>query len=153
VNLVISSIFIARLSDVDQRTAHRRADIRIPVILTPLDMIGVVIWIIGFLFESIGDFQLTRFKADPSNKGKLLTSGLWRFTCHPNYFGEAALWWGYYIIALAAGFWWTIFSPILMTYLLLTGSGVAMLERTMKLKPGYEEYMKRTNAIFPWFPK
>jgi len=124
-----------------------------PAILTPLDLIGKVIWIIGFLFELIGDLQLVFFKRNPANTGKLLTTGLWRFTRHPNYFGEAVLWWGYYILALASGSWWTIFSPILMTYLLMKVSGVALLERTMKLKPGYEEYMKNTSAFFPWFPK
>ena len=124
-----------------------------PVIITPLDMVGVVVWIVGFLFEMLGDLQLMSFKQNPKNKGKLLTKGLWKFTRHPNYFGEAVLWWGYYIIALASGSWWTIFSPILMTYLLMNVSGVAMLERTMKLKPGYEEYIRKTNAFFPWLPK
>ena len=124
-----------------------------PVIITPLDMIGVVLWLIGMFFEALGDLQLMLFKANPANKGKLLTTGVWRFTRHPNYFGESALWWGYYIIALVSGSWWTVFSPIIMTWLLLRVSGVAMLERTMKLKPGYEEYMKNTSAFFPWFPK
>ncbi len=124
-----------------------------PAILTPLDAIGILLWSVGFLFESIGDTQLARFKADKSNHGKLLTTGLWRYSRHPNYFGEAVLWWGFYVIALAAGYWWTIFSPILMTFLLMKVSGVAMLERTMKLKPGYEEYMQKTNAFIPWFPK
>ena len=124
-----------------------------PVIITPLDVIGVVLWLIGMFFEALGDLQLMLFKANPANKGKLLTTGVWRFTRHPNYFGESALWWGYYIIALVSGPWWTVFSPIIMTWLLLRVSGVAMLERTMKLKPGYEEYMKNTSAFFPWFPK
>jgi steroid 5-alpha reductase family enzyme len=124
-----------------------------PAILTPLDLIGASLWTLGLLFESIGDLQLMLFKSNRSNKGKLLTTGLWRYTRHPNYFGEAILWWGYYIIAVAAGYWWTIFSPIIMTWLLLRVSGVAMLERTMKLKPGYEEYIQKTNAFFPWFPK
>ena len=124
-----------------------------PVIITPLDVIGVVLWLIGMFFEALGDLQLMLFKANPANKGKLLTTGVWRFTRHPNYFGESALWWGYYIIALVSGSWWTVFSPIIMTWLLLRVSGVAMLERTMKLKPGYEEYMKSTSAFFPWFPK
>lgn len=124
-----------------------------PVIITPLDMIGVVLWLIGMFFEALGDLQLMLFKANPANKGKLLTTGVWRFTRHPNYFGESALWWGYYIIALVSGSWWTVFSPIIMTWLLLRVSGVAMLERTMKLKPGYEEYMKNTSEFFPWFPK
>lgn len=124
-----------------------------PAIVTPLDYIGVSLWTFGLLFESIGDLQLTRFKADASNRGKLLTTGLWKITRHPNYFGEAVLWWGFYIIALAAGSWWTIFSPILMTFLLMKVSGVAMLERTMRSKPGYEQYTMSTNAFVPWFPK
>ena len=124
-----------------------------PAILTPLDYIGALIWTFGLLFESIGDLQLTRFKGDDSNRGKLLTTGLWKYTRHPNYFGEAVLWWGFYVIALVAGSWWTIFSPIIMTFLLMKVSGVAMLERTMKLKPGYEVYMARTNAFIPWFPR
>jgi steroid 5-alpha reductase family enzyme len=123
-----------------------------PAILTPLDWLGVLLWALGLLFESIGDAQLMLFKADPGNKDKLLTKGLWKYTRHPNYFGEAVIWWGFYIIALAAGRWWTIFSPILMTYLLIKISGVAMLERTMKQKPGYQEYMRKTSAFFPWFP-
>jgi steroid 5-alpha reductase family enzyme len=124
-----------------------------PAILTPLDLLGAFVWSIGLLFETIADLQLTRFKGDVSNKGRLLTTGVWRYSRHPNYFGEALLWWGIYIVALAAGAWWTIFSPILMTWLLLRVSGVALLERTMKQKPGYEEYMRKTSAFIPWFPK
>jgi steroid 5-alpha reductase family enzyme len=124
-----------------------------PAILTPLDWLGTVVWFIGFVFESIGDVQLMFLKANPVNQGKLLTRGLWKFTRHPNYFGEAILWWGFYIIALAAGKSWTIFSPILMTFLLIQVSGVAMLEQTIKLKPGYEEYIHKTSAFIPWFPR
>jgi len=124
-----------------------------PTSITPLDWLGASIWIFGLLFETIGDLQLTHYKADKSNKGKILTLGLWKFTRHPNYFGEAVLWWGIYLVTVAAGFWWTIFSPVLMTLLLLKVSGVAMLERTMKSKPGYEEYMRKTNTFVPWFPK
>lgn len=124
-----------------------------PAILTPLDMIGGAIWGLGLLFETMADAQLVRFKGDPSNKGKFLADGLWKYSRHPNYFGEAVVWWGMYLVALAAGQWWTIFSPILMTWLLLQISGVAMLERSMKAKPGYEEYMRKTSAFIPWFPK
>lgn len=124
-----------------------------PAILTPLDWLGVWVWILGFAFESIGDFQLMLFKGNPANQGKLLTIGLWKFTRHPNYFGEAVLWWGYYLIALAAGSGWTIFSPLLMTLLLIKISGVVMLERTLKQKLGYEEYIQTTSAFIPWFPK
>jgi len=124
-----------------------------PAILTPLDFSGASLWMLGLIFETVGDLQLMHFRSDPVNKGKLLTTGLWKYTRHPNYFGEAVLWWGFYLFALAAGFGGTIYSPILMTYLLMKVSGVAMLERTMKLKPGYEEYMQRTSAFLPWFPK
>lgn len=111
---------------------------------------GAVLWLVGFIFEAGGDWQLARFKADPANKGKLLTTGLWGLTRHPNYFGDAVQWWGFYLFALANGGWWTIFSPILMTFLLLRVSGVAMLEKSLKdTKPGYEEYVENTPAFFP----
>ncbi|MCB2214333.1 DUF1295 domain-containing protein [bacterium] len=119
-----------------------------------LDYIAVVLWAIGFFFEAVGDAQLSRFKSNPENKGKLLTSGVWRYTRHPNYFGDSAQWWAFYLMALAAGGWWSIFSPIIMTLLLVRVSGVALLEKSLsKSKPGYEEYMERTNAFIPWFPK
>ncbi len=122
--------------------------------LTIFDLLGVLIWGIGFYFEGVGDAQLARFKRDPENKGKLLTTGVWRYTRHPNYFGDAAQWWGFYLIALSNGGWWTLFSPLMMTYLLRSVSGVTMLEKTLKdTKPGYAEYVRSTNAFFPWFPK
>jgi steroid 5-alpha reductase family enzyme len=124
-----------------------------PAILTPMDLLGMCIWGAGLLFESVADAQLTRFKKDPANRGKILTSGLWKFSRHPNYFGEAALWWGYYLLALAAAAGWTVFAPLLMTFLLVKVSGVAMLEKTLKTKPGYTEYINDTNAFVPWFPK
>jgi len=124
-----------------------------PARLTVFDFAGAALWLIGFFFEAAGDAQLVRFKADPANKGKIMNSGVWRYTRHPNYFGDAAQWWGYFLIALAAGGWWTVFSPILMTTLLLRVSGVALLEKTMAAKPGYEEYMRKTNAFVPWLPK
>ena len=119
-----------------------------------LDSAGTILFLIGFYFEAVGDWQLRQFKADPANKGKLMDRGLWAFTRHPNYFGDALLWWGFYLIACAAGAWWTVFSPVLMTFLLLKVSGVAMLERSLtKTKPEYEAYARRTNAFLPWFPK
>lgn len=119
-----------------------------------LDYLGIVVWSIGFFFEAVGDWQLSRFKAKPENKGQLLKTGVWRYTRHPNYFGDAAQWWGYYLIAAAAGGFWSIFSPIIMTLLLRNVSGVAMLEKTLKnSKPGYQEYVETTNAFIPWFPK
>lgn len=121
---------------------------------TWLDILGAVAWVVGFIFEAGGDWQLSRFKTNPENKGKVLNRGLWRYTRHPNYFGDAAQWWGFFLIAAAAGGYWTIYSPILMTLLLRNVSGVSMLERTLKdTKPGYKEYIENTNAFFPWFPR
>jgi steroid 5-alpha reductase family enzyme len=119
-----------------------------------LDYAGVALWFIGFLFESVADFQLMKFKSDPDNRGQVLDSGLWRFSRHPNYFGEFCLWWGYYLIALSAGGWWTVVSPVLMTFLLLRVSGVAMLEKDIgKRRPAYAKYIEQTNAFFPGLPK
>ena len=118
------------------------------------EIIGLVIWIIGFYFESVGDAQLKSFKSKPENKGKVMNQGLWKYTRHPNYFGETTMWWGIYIIASAdpqAIF--TIFSPILITFLLLKVSGVTMLEKKYKGSPEYIDYQKRTSAFFPWKPK
>lgn len=125
-----------------------------PAEMTLLDYVGGVLWLAGFAFEAVGDAQLARFKANPAHTGKVYDRGLWRYTRHPNYFGEALLWWGLYTIALAAGAWWTIFSPVLMTFLLLRVSGVAMLERDLaESKPGYRDYIRRTSAFFPRPPK
>ncbi len=118
-----------------------------------LDFLGALVWLIGFFFESVGDYQLSRFIKNPDNKGKIMTDGVWRYTRHPNYFGDSAQWWGYYLIAAAAGGWWTIFSPMIMTLFLLKVSGVALLEKTMQTRPGYQEYMQRTSAFVPWFPR
>jgi steroid 5-alpha reductase family enzyme len=119
-----------------------------------LDGLATLVWGLGFFFEAVGDWQLARFKADPANRGRLITSGLWRYTRHPNYFGDATQWWGYYLLALAAGGWWTIFSPFLMTFLLLRVSGVRMLEKNLqKTKPGYEDYMGCTSAFLPLPPR
>ncbi|MFO7587529.1 MAG: DUF1295 domain-containing protein [Gemmatimonadota bacterium] len=119
--------------------------------LTPLDGLGALIWLTGFLFEAVGDAQLRRFKADPANQGKVLDGGLWRYTRHPNYFGDATLWWGLWCFAAAVpGGVITAFGPLLMTYLLLRVSGVRMLEADLrKRKPEYREYVERTNAFFP----
>jgi len=94
-----------------------------------LEYAGIALWVIGFGFEAVGDWQLARFKGEPSNRGQVLDTGVWRYTRHPNYFGEATLWWGYYLIAVAAGGAWTVFAPVLMTVLLLKVSGVALLEK------------------------
>jgi steroid 5-alpha reductase family enzyme len=120
--------------------------------LTIFDFLGIALWMVGFFFEAVGDFQLARFKANPANKGNILDHGVWRYSRHPNYFGDSAQWWGYYLIAASAGGWWTIFSPILMTFLLLRVSGVTLLERTLETRPGYKEYIQTTSAFIPWFP-
>jgi len=119
--------------------------------LNVFDYIGILLWLIGFSFESVGDWQLMKFKRNPDNKGKVFKSGLWSMSRHPNYFGEAVLWWGFYLIAVGAGGWFTVFSPVIMTYLLLRVSGVAMLDKLMlKTKPEYAEYIKSTPAFFPY---
>jgi steroid 5-alpha reductase family enzyme len=123
--------------------------------LSTLDYIGLLIWLTGFLFEFIGDWQLAHFKQNPTNKGQVMNRGLWRYTRHPNYFGDALLWWGYFCFALASseGLYY-IFSPLLMTFLLMKVSGVSLLEKTLvKTKPKYEEYCRKTSAFFPMLPK
>lgn len=115
-----------------------------------LDLAGIALWLVGFFFESIGDWQLARFRLAPESKGKVLDTGLWRYTRHPNYFGDFCVWWGYYLISVSAGGWWTILSPLLMSFLLLKVSGVALLERDIgQRRPQYAEYAARTNAFFP----
>ncbi len=119
-----------------------------------LDFAGVAVWLTGFIFESVGDWQLARFKSDPANRGKVLDSGLWAYTRHPNYFGDFAVWWGYYLIALSAGGAWTIFAPLLMSALLLKVSGVALLEKDIaERRPAYADYIRRTNTFFPGPPR
>lgn len=122
--------------------------------LNVLDFIGISIWLIGFSFEAGGDYQLAKFKRNPVNKGKLLTKGFWKYTRHPNYFGDCAVWWGFGLISIASGSYIPFLGSIFMTFIILRVSGVSMLERTLKnVKPGYEEYMKTTNSFLPWFPK
>jgi steroid 5-alpha reductase family enzyme len=126
-----------------------------PPAVTITDVLGVVLFATGFAFEAIGDAQLARFRSDVSNRGTVLDTGLWRYTRHPNYFGDALLWWGVYLIALSApGGWITIASPLVMTLLLLRVSGVTLLERGLSAsKPGYAEYVARTSAFVPWMPR
>jgi steroid 5-alpha reductase family enzyme len=115
---------------------------------------GAAVWLIGMLFEGLGDLQLARFKADPDNRGKVMDAGLWRYTRHPNYFGNFLIWWGIWIAAAETGSWWTVAGPLVMSFLLLRVSGVAMLERTItERRPGYAEYVRRTSAFFPRSPK
>lgn len=122
--------------------------------LNQLDFLGAAIVIFGFVWETVADWQLTAFKANEANKGKVLDTGLWRYSRHPNYFGECCVWWGFYLIAYAGGAWWSLVSPLLMTLLLLKVSGVALLEKDIgDRRPEYAEYIKRTNAFFPGNPK
>ena len=125
-----------------------------PAGLTWLDGIGAGLWAIGFFFEAVGDWQLRAWVRDPANRGKTLRTGLWRYTRHPNYFGDATQWWGFWLIAVAAGGWWTVLSPLAMTFLLVRVSGVGMLEKTIpQRRPDYAEYMRTTPAFIPGLPK
>lgn len=118
------------------------------------DAAGVTVFLVGFLFEAVADAQLRRFRRDPANRGRVLDSGLWRYSRHPNYFGDAVLWWGLYLPAVAAGGWWTVFSPVAMTFLLLKVSGVTLLEKDIEdRRPGYAEYVRRTSAFIPLPPR
>jgi steroid 5-alpha reductase family enzyme len=120
-----------------------------PASLTVLDYLGVLLFVAGLVFESVGDEHLRRFRADRANRGKVLDSGLWRYTRHPNYFGEALLWWGFGVIGVATGGLPGLLGPAIMTYLLLYVSGVALLESTLIEKPGYIQYVGRTPAFLP----
>jgi len=118
-----------------------------------LDLAGVALWLVGMVFEAGGDWQLARFKADPANRGKVLDSGLWRYTRHPNYFGDFCVWWGLFLVALAGGGWWSVVGPLLMSFLLLKVSGVALLEKDIgERRPAYRDYVRRTSAFFPGPP-
>ena len=126
-----------------------------PDSLTLLDGLGALMWLTGFLFEAVGDHQLKAFKADQANAGKVMDRGLWRYTRHPNYFGDATVWWGIGLIAVQVERGWvSLIGPLLMTFLLLRVSGVALLESDLKKrKPEYADYVRRTNAFIPGPPK
>ena len=115
-----------------------------------LDGTGVLIWLIGFYFETVGDYQLKQFKSKPENKGKIITSGLWRYTRHPNYFGEVVQWWGIFLLAVTLpGGWMTLVGPLTITCLVRFVSGVPMLERKYAGNPEFEKYKKVTSVFFP----
>jgi steroid 5-alpha reductase family enzyme len=119
-----------------------------------LDYLGILLWLAGFAFGTAGDWQLARFKRDPANAGAVMTSGLWRYTRHPNYFGEFCVWWGFWLMALSAGAWWSAAGPVLLTFLLLRVSGVRLLESDIgKRRPQYADYVLKTNAFFPGPPR
>jgi len=119
-----------------------------------LDIAGILVWVIGFTFEAGGDWQLARFKANPDNKGKVLNAGFWKYTRHPNYFGDAAVWWGFALLCISAGSYFPVLGTVLMTALIIKVSGVALLEKSLKAdKPEYAEYIRKTSSFLPWFPK
>ena len=126
-----------------------------PAGLGLLDWVGTAVWAVGLTFEAVGDRQLSRFKADPANRGKVMDRGLWRYTRHPNYFGDFCVWWGIWLVALAAGStWWTVVGPAVMSVLLIRVSGVALLERSLsQRRKGYADYVARTSAFFPRPPR
>ena len=122
--------------------------------LNLLDYFGICIWLIGFTFEAGGDYQSSRFKGDPGNKGKVLNTGFWKYTRHPNYFGDTAVWWAYALFSIAAGSYWQVIGTVVMTLLIIKVSGVTLLEKTLnESKPQYREYIQKTSSFFPWFPK
>jgi len=127
-----------------QAAASSRGD------LGALDALGVLLFGAGFLFESVGDWQLARFKADPANRGRVMDRGLWAWTRHPNYFGDFLLWWGLFALAASAGRWWTAVGPAVMSVLLMRVSGVTLLERGLaRSKEGWSDYAARVPAFFP----
>ena len=126
-----------------------------PEALTLLDLLGVTVWLIGFGIEAVADRQLKRFLSDPANRGRVMDRGLWRYSRHPNYFGDSLVWWGIYLVAASTPWGWaTIFSPLLMTFFLTNVSGKPMLERALaQRREGYQEYMQTTSPFFPWPPR
>ena len=122
--------------------------------LGPLDAVALMVWLVGFVFEVVGDAQLAAFKRDPAQRGRIMDRGLWAWSRHPNYFGDACVWWGVALFAIAARApWWTLVGPALMTFLLTRVSGVAMLETGMRGRPGWDAYAARTSAFLPWPPR
>ena len=128
--------------------AHQNSD------FTWVDVFGTSIWLVGFGFESIGDLQLARFKSDPGNRGRIITSGLWKYSRHPNYFGEVFLWWGIWLIACSIpGGWRTVFGPCTITFLILFVSGIPLLEKKYEGNPEFKKYQRETSAFFPFPPR
>ena len=126
----------------------------LPDKITWLDILGMIVWATGFIFESVADWQLAKFKSDPNNSGRVLDRGLWAYTRHPNYFGESLAWWGIFLITLSTpSSWWTILSPIIVTAVLLKMTGIPLTEKALvENRPGYSDYIKRTSAFVPWLP-
>lgn len=123
-------------------------------VVIPALLLGLAVWLVGLVWESVADAQLAAFKRDPANRGEVFDRGLWRYSRHPNYFGECLVWIGYFIMAAAVGGWWSGFSTALMIVLLIHVSGVSLLERGLReRKPAYQAYIKRTNALIPGRPR
>jgi steroid 5-alpha reductase family enzyme len=124
-----------------------------PETLGVLDVLGAAVWLVGFVFEAGGDWQLSRFLRDPANRGKVMDRGFWRYTRHPNYFGDTMVWWGLFLLALATGAWWAALGSVLMTFFIVKVSGVALTDAGMSsggsTREGYDEYVRRTNAFIP----
>jgi steroid 5-alpha reductase family enzyme len=119
-----------------------------------LDAIAIAVWAVGFVFETVGDAQLAAFRRDPANRGRIMDRGLWAWTRHPNYFGDACVWWAFGVFGVAAGGpLWTLVGPVVMTILLAGVSGVPMLEAGMRDRPGWAEYAERTSAFVPLPPR
>ena len=119
-----------------------------------IDLLGLFVWVLGFLFEAIGDYQLKQFKKDPNNKEKIMRKGLWYYTRHPNYFGELIQWWGIFIISISVPFWWlAILSPITVTILIFKIFGIPIIEKHYQNHPEFEEYKKQTSSFFPRIPR
>lgn len=121
--------------------------------VTWFEYVGMAVWFVGYFFEVVGDYQLKRFISDKNNQGKLMRTGLFQYTRHPNYFGEATMWWGIFLISIGGGQFIAIISPILITYLLLYVSGVPLLEKKLENHPSFNDYKSKTNKFFPWIPK
>jgi steroid 5-alpha reductase family enzyme len=135
-------------------SAPLAAAVASPAPLGPLDWAGAALAAFGIVFESVADAQLARFRRDPAGAGRVLDSGLWRWSRHPNYFGECCVWWGFFLLAVAGGGAWTAFSPLVMTLLLLRVSGVSLLEKDIgERRPAYRDYVARTSAFVPWPPR
>lgn len=128
-----------------------------PAPLGTLALVGAGLWLVGMMFETVGDWQLTRFRADPANKGQVLATGLWRYTRHPNYFGDTCVWWGIWLAAADAGLWVALASvigPLFLTFTLTKWSGKPLLEKGMaERRPGYADYVRRTSGFIPWPPR
>jgi steroid 5-alpha reductase family enzyme len=125
-----------------------------PTVWTGLDAVGLAVWGLGFVFEAVGDYQLAQFKKNPANRGRIIQQGLWRYSRHPNYFGEVTLWWGIYLLALATpGGWMTIIGPLTITFLILKVSGIPLLEKKYVNNAAFQEYARKTSVFFPLPPR